>query len=104
MLTGGRLELPAEVLLGHDVRRVLRPRLRKLDAALLERHAIAVADARVAQLPFEGVERMNAGRRELALDGEGLAGADAGLYGDLGSAFHRPAPLLAARKFSVVAA
>ena len=30
----------------------------ELDVALLERDAVAVADARVAQLPLDGVERM----------------------------------------------
>ena len=53
----GRAHLPAEVLLRDDVRRVLRPALRKLDVLLLEGDAIAVADARVAQLPLERLDR-----------------------------------------------
>ena len=51
-------DLPAEVLLGDDVRGVLRPALGELDVLLLEGDAVAVADARVAQLPLDGVERM----------------------------------------------
>ena len=58
VLALGRAELPAEVLLGDDVGRVLRPALGELDVLLLERDAVAVADARVAQLPLDGVERM----------------------------------------------
>src|SRR3954454_17607254 len=54
-----RLELPAEVLLGDDVRRVLRPRLRELDVLLLERDLVAVADPRVADLPLDLLERMD---------------------------------------------
>src|SRR5262249_3327869 len=62
-LARGRVELAAEVLLADDVRRVLRPRLRELDVALLEGDLVAVADAGVAQLPFDRVERMHPGRR-----------------------------------------
>ena len=70
----GRAELPAEVLLGDDVRRVLRPALGELDVALLEGDAVAVADARVAQLPLDGVERMRPRGREEALDRQRAAG------------------------------
>src|SRR5439155_7492874 len=61
-LGGG--EPAAEVLLGDDVRRRLRPELRELDAALLERGAAAARDQRVADLPFDLVERVAAGNRE----------------------------------------
>ena len=67
-------DLPAEVLLGDDVGRILRPVRGELDVLLLERHAIAVADARVAQLPVDGVERMQAGRGEEARDFERAGG------------------------------
>ena len=65
----------AEVLLGDDVGRVLRPALRELDAALLERGVLRVADDRVAKLPLDLVEGVDAGGREAALDDQpGLAG------------------------------
>src|SRR5262249_44298112 len=56
----GRGELSAEVLLGDDVRRVLRPGRRELDPALLERRLLRVADDRVTDLPLDHVERMGA--------------------------------------------
>ena len=71
-----RVELAAEVLLGDDVRRVLRPGLGELDVLLLERDPIPVADARVARLPLDGVERMDARRREVPLDRQRPAGLD----------------------------
>ena len=46
----------------------------ELDVALLEGDAVAVADARVAQLPLDGVERMGVRRREEALDRQRRAG------------------------------
>ena len=39
---------------------------RELDVLLLERDAVAVADARVAQLPVDGVEGMHLGGGEEA--------------------------------------
>ena len=66
--------LPAEVLLGDDVGRVLRPRLGELDVSLLERDLVAVADPRVPQLPLDGIERMLSDRREIAADRETVAG------------------------------
>ena len=57
----GRVHLPAEVLLGDDVGRVLRPGRRELDAALLERRLLGVADDRVADLPLDHVEGVGAG-------------------------------------------
>ena len=53
-------EAAAEVLLGHDVRGVLAPGDRELDAALLERGLLGVADDRVADLPLDRVEGMDA--------------------------------------------
>ena len=55
-----RAELAAEVLLGDDVGGVLRPGERELDAALLERRVLRVADHGIADLPLDGVERMHA--------------------------------------------
>ena len=53
-----RSEQAAEVLLDDDVGRLLRPRLRKLDAVLLEqRLAGGAGDARAALLPLDFVER-----------------------------------------------
>ena len=65
----GDVELPAEVLLGDDVGRVLRPRLRELDVLLPER-----ADGGGAQLPLHRVERMHARPREQAPHAQGLGG------------------------------
>src|SRR5205085_1603034 len=62
-----RVEPAAEVLLRDDVRRVLRPRGRELDALLLE-----AADLRVAQLPVDGRERVYTGFGEAPLDGQSL--------------------------------
>ena len=58
----------AEVLLGDDVGRVLRPGRRELDAALLERGVLGIADDRVAELPLDLVERVDSGRRVATLD------------------------------------
>src|SRR5207237_6099989 len=51
--------LAAEVLLGDDVGRVLRPALRELDSALLESWILRIADQRVADLPLDLVEGMD---------------------------------------------
>src|SRR6185437_15454328 len=53
-----------------DVRRRLRPELRELDPALLERRTVAARDQRVADLPLDLVERVPAGDREEAADAE----------------------------------
>ena len=58
VLALGRTELAPEVLLGDDVGRVLGPAGGELDALLFEGHPLAVADAGVAHLPLDGVERM----------------------------------------------
>src|SRR6266542_3884838 len=73
----GRPELPAEVLLGHDVRGVLRPGRGKLHAALLEGIAalLVVGDDGVANLPVHLVERVRALLGEMAPERE-LAGLD----------------------------
>ena len=70
VLALGRAHLAAEVLLGDDVGRVLRPGLRELDAALLEGGLRGIADQRVAQLPLELVEGVYAGARETPFDGQ----------------------------------
>ena len=56
----------AEVLLRDDVRRGLRPELGELDVLLLERRAVAAGDVRVAQLPLDRIERIDARNREVA--------------------------------------
>ena len=104
VLAQRRVELAAEVLLGDDVRRVLRPRLRKLDAALLEGDAVAVGDAGIAQFPLDGVERLDAGLREEPGNGQRLACLDVGHEWGLRSALHRPAPLISPRGFVLFAA
>src|SRR5207247_949431 len=60
----------AEVLLGDDVGRGLRPELGELDAALLECRACLPRDERIAGLPLDLVERVAAGDREQSADGE----------------------------------
>ena len=48
----------------------------ELDVALLERDVVAVADPRVATLPFDGVERVRPGRREEAPEGQRVGCVD----------------------------
>jgi hypothetical protein len=88
----------AEVLLGDDVRRVLRPGLRELDAALLEDRVVRVADDRVAELPLDLVERVAAGGRMPALAGQAPSLNFVGLC----SAFRHPSSphLLGFRRLS----
>ena len=62
----GRGHAAAEVLLRDDVRRGLRPELRELDVALLERGTALAGDQRVARLPLDLVERVAARNREVA--------------------------------------
>ena len=66
----------AEVLRGHDVRRVDRPEVRELDAPLLEvdRAVPPVRHDDVAALPGHLVVRMHAGGGVDALDPQALAG------------------------------
>ena len=60
VLALGRSELAAKVLGNHDVGRLLGPRLRDLDIALLEHHVAAlVLDHRRAGLPVDIVERIH---------------------------------------------
>ena len=62
-----RADLAAEILRDDDVGGLLRPGLRDLDVALLEHHLAAfVADDRRAELPFDLVERIDAGFGEEA--------------------------------------
>ena len=61
----------AEVLLGDDVRRGLRPELGELDVLLLEGGPVLARDVRVADLPLDLVVGIAAGDREQALDGQG---------------------------------
>src|SRR5579859_2214979 len=78
-LPGGRAELAAEVLLGHDVGRVLRPALRKFDVALLEGDLPAMADPSVAQLPFDRLVGMLSGDGEVATHREPLTRHKSGI-------------------------
>src|SRR5581483_9410411 len=66
----GRAQPAAEVLLGDDVRRRLRPELRELDAALLERGPVPAGDGRVARLPLDLVEGIAPWDREEAAHAE----------------------------------
>src|SRR5262249_14153427 len=93
----GRAELAAEVLLRDDVGRVLRPALRELDVALLERDAVAMADTGVAQLPLDCVERVLAGRREMAFDGQRASGRSVVTSDRVRGWVHRPSPPLRRR-------
>ena len=70
-LAVGRGHAPAEVLLRDDVRRGLRPELRELDLALLERRRALARDQRVARLPLDLVERVTTGDREEPPRGDG---------------------------------
>ena len=88
-----RVELAAEVLLGDDVRRVLRPRLRELDVLLLERDLVAVADARVARLPLDLVEGVDARLREQPLDTQRLSHAGLRLERCVWRRLHQKTPL-----------
>ena len=65
-----RSELSTEVLLRDDVGRVLRPALRELDVALVERGVVGIADQSVAKLPLDLVEGADVGAREAALDAQ----------------------------------
>src|SRR5205085_416126 len=65
-----RAELPPEVLLGDDVGGGLRPELRELDPLLLEGRLVLARDEGVADLPFDLVERVAAGDREIPPDAE----------------------------------
>src|SRR5213075_2453768 len=69
-LTLRRAERPPEVLLGDDVRRVLRPAHRELDVGLEEGvGAVAVVgDAGVAALPLDGLVRMRPRLGEVPAD------------------------------------
>ena len=70
-LACGCAELAAEVLGDDDVRRRLRPSGRDLDVLLFEeRLAGLVGDGGGAVLPRDVLERIIAGAREVALDGE----------------------------------
>ena len=64
----GRAERPAEVLLGDDVGRVLRPGDGELDLALLEGGGGGVADDGVALLPDDLVEGVDSLRGEPPID------------------------------------
>jgi hypothetical protein len=72
----GARHAAAEVLLRDDVRGRLRPELRELDAALLERRAVLSRDERVALLPLDLVVRV------ATLDREQPANRDAGVLVD----------------------
>src|SRR5512132_410615 len=63
----GRIHLPAEIFRDDDVGGLLGPEGRNLDVALLEDDLpLLVADDGRAGLPFDLVERIDAGQREVA--------------------------------------
>ena len=67
----GSAQLTAEILRHDHVRGRLRPRLRHLDAVLLEHGlALLVRDDRVADVPLDPVEGVDAGFGVAALDGQ----------------------------------
>ncbi len=70
----GRAELSAEVLLGDDVRRVLRPGLRELDAGAARRRPSRRGRCARRAAPTHGVEGVRVGRGEQAFDRERGAG------------------------------
>src|SRR5262249_38638446 len=78
----------AEVLLGDDVRRRLRPELGELDALLLEDGLLLARDERRARLPLDLVERVAAGDREVAADGEAGVLAGDGVHELVGTDLH----------------
>ena len=95
VLTLGRAERAAEVLLGDDVGRVLRPGHRELEVALLEGGRGGVADEGVALLPGDLVEGRDALRGESPLDlqtafGDPRRGVDRAFRGCVG---HLSSPL-----------
>ena len=75
-----RVQLSAEVLLGDDVGRVLRPRRRELDVRLVERDLVPVTDLRVPQSPTPPDSNgwtpgcVNTRRTEMASPARGAAG------------------------------
>src|SRR5205807_4587561 len=90
-----RVELAAEVLLGHDVRRVLRPRGGELDVALLEGDLVALADPGVAGLPLDRVEGVDGGIGEATRNAQTLTGHGVPDRGGLGGlvVLHQSAPI-----------
>ena len=72
----GRGHAAAEVLLRDDVRCGLRPELRELDVLLLEGRSVLAGDVRVAKLPLDRVERVDAGNREVPLRSDARLGVD----------------------------
>ena len=81
----------AEVLLGDDVGRVLRPALRELDPALLEYRRLGVADHRIANLPLDRVEGVHAGSRPATLHDQAIL---ARFYGVCRAFLHQLSPLI----------
>jgi hypothetical protein len=86
-LAFGRAHPAAEVLLGDDVGRVLGPALRELDVPLLEGGVVGVADDRVAKLPLDLVERMDARGCEPPLHRQSLRGDSSCICGGFSHLF-----------------
>ena len=71
----GRAEVAAEVLAGHDVGGQGAPALRELEVLLLEHGlAVLVGDGRLAEVPLDGVVRVDVRARVSPLDGQALPG------------------------------
>ena len=66
----GRGHAAAEIFLGDDVCRSLRPELRELDVLLVEDRLLLAGDEGVADLPVDLVERVAARDREVAAHGQ----------------------------------
>jgi len=95
-----------EVALGLDMPKSTASRLLKDMArqGLLERDAIPVTDPRVARLPLDVVERMDAPRREVPLDGQRPSWLDVVGESCLRGVLHEGYPLLLAAICRVFAA
>ena len=70
-----RAQLSSEVLLRHDVGRVLGPALRELDVSLLEDGLGRIADHGISHIPLDLVERMDLRRGETTLYRQAVIGS-----------------------------
>ena len=97
----GRADLAAEIFRDDDVGRLLRPGPRDLDVALLEHHfAALVADDGRAQIPFDLVERIDAGFGEEPRERQTRRTVAGVFFGPrllrIDEGRHQPVPLLSA--------
>jgi hypothetical protein len=95
----GRGHAAAEVLLGDDVRRRLRPELRELDVLLLEDRLVLAGDEGRPRLPVDLLERVAPLDREMAAHADRATLVDDGVHDVLDGRF-RGLYLLCARHVS----